>query len=60
MRARFWAFWAIFLGVWETMALITHWVPTVTETSRRLRSRRLWHLGVVAWLVALGRHLLRR
>jgi hypothetical protein len=59
---RVWAATAITLGVWETTALATKRVPTITKTCglARQRYRRRAELTIIAWLFGLGAHLLRR
>jgi hypothetical protein len=56
-----WGATAITVGAWETIALTTRRLPTVTccvhGASRRWPVSRLL---VAAWLAALGRHLLAR
>ena len=59
---RFWAGTAIGLGVWETTALTTKKIPTVSKfcyDSRRQRGR-VTDVTIVIWLIGLGAHLLKR
>lgn len=61
MTRHAWGATAITIGAWETVALTTRRVPTVTCCvhclCRRFPASRLL---VAAWLAALGRHLLAR
>lgn len=59
---RAWATTAIGLGVWETVALATKRIPTITQTCglARQRYKRRAELTIIAWLFALGAHLFSR
>lgn len=56
-----WATCAIGLGVWETTAVTTKKVPTITNTCRyaKKRYRRQTEAAIIVWLFGLGAHLLR-
>ncbi|HMD81949.1 MAG TPA: hypothetical protein VKE92_11605 [Anaerolineales bacterium] len=53
---------AIFLGVWETAAVTTKRVPTISGfcTETRKRHKRETEALILLWLAGLGVHLLRR
>jgi len=57
-----WAATAITLGVWETVALTTKKVPTISNAcwSARKRHARKTEAAVILWLTGLGAHLLKR
>lgn len=57
-----WASTAITLGVWETVALTTKRIPTITKTCATARHNhgRKAEIAVAAWLLGLGAHLLGR
>ena len=57
----FWPTCAITLGVWESAALTTKKVPTITNTCYHARSKWRYRTTVVVgvWLVGLGTHLLK-
>lgn len=57
-----WATTAIGLGAWETTALTTKRIPTISRTCRSARQqhRRSTELAVITWLFGLGLHLLRQ
>lgn len=46
--SRFWATNAILLGVWESLAVTTKIVPTISNTAAR--SRKRWPTGTLAVL----------
>jgi hypothetical protein len=49
--SRFWAFNAIFLGIWEALAIATHRsVPTISMTAAR--ARRRWRIRTLIFLLA--------
>jgi hypothetical protein len=48
--SRFWATNAIFLGVWEAVALLTKKVPTISITAARARQR--WPFRTLIFLVS--------
>jgi len=56
---KFWAFCAIVLGIWEGAAVATRKIPTVTETARRARRRKIGAAAIMLWWAGLGWHLLR-
>lgn len=60
LRYGFWAANAIGLGVWETTALTTRRLPTVSSTVRAANeaNSRLTHLALGLWLFGLAHHLL--
>jgi hypothetical protein len=48
--SRFWAFNAIFLGIWEGVAVISrHRVPTISLTAAR--ARRRWRFRTLIFLL---------
>jgi hypothetical protein len=57
-----WATTAIVLGAWETAAVTTKKVPTITSTcaNARKRYRRRAELAISAWLFGLAWHLFKR
>lgn len=54
-----WAFCAIGLGLWEATAISTRRIPTITDTCRHYRTRKLGALTIGLWWIGLGHHLLR-
>lgn len=56
-----WATCAITLGVWESVALTTKRVPTISTACRCAKSkyRRPTEAIVGVWLIGLGAHLLK-
>lgn len=56
-----WATCAIGLGVWETTAITTKRIPTISKTCSvaRKRHRHKVEFVVIAWLFGLGSHLLK-
>ena len=59
---KFWATTAITLGAWETSAVMTRRLPTITKACQlaRRRYRKKAELAIGVWLIGLGWHLLRR
>lgn len=57
-----WATTAITLGAWETVALTTKKLPTISRTCQlaRRKKARETELVIIAWLTGLGIHLLKR
>lgn len=57
----FWPTCAITLGVWESAALTTKKLPTITRVTHTAKGR--WQhrteVAVGVWLVGLGLHLLK-
>jgi hypothetical protein len=58
-HGKFWAFCAIFLGIWEGIAIATKWIPTITDICRQYRSRKPIAVAITIWWVGLGWHLLK-
>lgn len=57
-----WAATAITLGVWETAAITTKKIPTISRAcwAARQRRARSTETAVILWLLGLGAHLLKR
>lgn len=57
-----WATVAITLGAWETLAVTTRKVPTISNTCwlARRRRARTTETAIILWLAGLGAHLLKR
>lgn len=57
-----WATVAITLGAWETTAVTTRKIPTISRTCYMARSRhaRQTEAVIILWLAGLGAHLLKR
>jgi hypothetical protein len=61
MGDKLWATVAVALGLWETTALTTRKIPTITNTCAlaKKRWRRRADAAIGLWLLGLGWHLLR-
>jgi hypothetical protein len=59
---RCWAATAIGLGIWESIAVISRKIPTISRTVTMARKRhgRPTEGAVLLWLIGLGLHLLKR
>jgi hypothetical protein len=59
---RCWAATAIILGIWESFAVITKKIPTISKTVvlARKHQPRPTEAAVLLWLAGLGAHLLKR
>lgn len=62
LENRVWATVAITLGVWETTAVTTKRIPTITRTCQIARRKHGYkaEATVIAWLLGLGLHLLKQ
>lgn len=60
MRKNFWGFNAVFLGLWEGIALSSRRLPTISRVVWRLETHHpsRTRIGVIVWLALLGKHLL--
>jgi hypothetical protein len=56
---RFWAVSAIALGAWEGTAVSTKRLPTVTDSCRWARRRKVGLIAIMLWWLGLGWHLLK-
>ena len=60
LRFGFWVANAVVVGVWETTAITTRRLPTISATMRRanVANTRRTHTLLGLWMLALGHHLL--
>ena len=60
LRFGFWAANAVVVGAWETTAITTRRLPTISATMRRANeaNSRRTHTILGLWMLALAHHLL--